>query len=160
MKKLFVSFTGVLRDLRYGRLNLSDLRGPEAFFAFGCSWNHAHHPEQPIGKDPCGNDIISNEVAWMWGDSYTTPSEEGVAVHAALMEIVDQADLDGRTFWWMDERVSRRRVYKAGPAFAKKISAWTGAPSPKVLAQWTGSMHEITVWGDKIPMGFKVHPLR
>jgi hypothetical protein len=95
-RKMFPSFTALLRELKAGRVTEGDLT--IGYFMFGCSREHALEP---------WNDT-PNELTWFWKDA-----EEGRRVHAMLVKRLIAAESEGRVFW-RDEtmRDIRGRILK------------------------------------------------
>jgi hypothetical protein len=157
MKTIYASFTRLLADLRHGNVTLQELEGADAFFAFGCSYGHAHHPEVPIGIN---NDILSNEVSWMWPSGVRNiASPEGFKAHTRLMEIVDQADEESRVFWFMDERLEGvpTRLNMCGPAFREKLQQFMGCEIPVELEAWQSGAPSLGELITKACLDLKVH---
>jgi hypothetical protein len=157
MKTIYASFTRLLSDLRRKAVTLEELEGGDAFFAFGCSYGHAHHPEVPIGLN---KDIFSNEVSWMWpGDARNIASTEGREVHARLMEIVDQADKESRVFWFMDERLEgvTTRLNVSGPTFREKLQQFMGCEIPEELEAWHSGAPSLGEMVKDACLDLKVH---
>lgn len=157
MKTIYASFTRLLADLRRGNVTLEELEGADAFFAFGCSYVHAHHPEIPIGPN---KDILSNEVSWMWPSGVRNiASAKGLKAHTRLMEIVDQADEESRVFWFMDERLEGvpTRLGMCGPAFREKLQQFMGCAIPTELEEWHSGALSLSALVKEACLDLKVH---
>ncbi len=81
-RKLFVSFTALLRNMRDDLVTEKDLE--RGLFYFGCTRSHAFEPSS-------GG---SNELMWIFKDT-----TEATATHQVLLKYVEKAEKDGRCVW-------------------------------------------------------------
>lgn len=82
-RKLFVSFTALLREMKNDRVTEKDLE--RGLFYFGCTRRHAFEP---------GTQGESNELMWIFKDT-----DEAQATHQVLLKYVQKAEADGRCVW-------------------------------------------------------------
>ena len=82
-RKLFVSFTALLRAMRDDKVTEKDLE--RGLFYFGCTRSHAFEP---------GAKGESNELTWFFEDM-----TEATATHQVLLKYVMKAEKDGRCIW-------------------------------------------------------------
>lgn len=82
-RKLFVSFTALLREMKNDRVTEKDLE--RGLFYFGCTRRHALEP---------GTQGESNELMWIFKDT-----TEAQATHQVLLKYVLKAEKDGRCVW-------------------------------------------------------------
>jgi hypothetical protein len=82
-RKLFVSFTALLKAMRDDKVTEKDLE--RGLFYFGCTRRHAFEPEAQ------GD---SNELEWFFDDA-----TEATATHQVLLKYVEKAEKDGRCIW-------------------------------------------------------------
>lgn len=85
MRKLFISFSGTLLALHSGNATEADLA--EGLFYFGCDRDHAINP----GTESHGCD----ERRWLDREN----PEVGNQIHSRLVEMLLQAETDGRVAW-------------------------------------------------------------
>ncbi len=83
MRKLFVSFTALLRALKEGLVTEGDLAS--GLFYFGCAREHA--------LDPWKGE--TNEVHWYFKDN----PEQGRVVHGQIVAAILLGESDGRVIW-------------------------------------------------------------
>lgn len=93
MKKLFLSFSTLLREIANGRVNEEDLN--QGLFMFGCTRGHAFAP---------GAKNETDERTWNNG--------KNAAAHPVLVNALAQAEKEGRVAWLKDEdgRATRSHV--------------------------------------------------
>src|SRR5208282_1806122 len=82
-RKLFVSFTALLKAMRDDKVTEKDLE--RGLFYFGCTRRHAFEP---------GAQGDSNELEWFFKDA-----TEATATHQVLLKYVEKAEKDGRCVW-------------------------------------------------------------
>ena len=82
-RKLFVSFTALLRYMRDDKVTEKDLE--RGLFYFGCTRDHAFNP---------GHSGESNELPWIFKDP-----TEAQATHQVLLKYVEKAEKEGRCIW-------------------------------------------------------------
>ena len=95
--KLFLSYTGLLRELAVGRVVWADL--DTAIFAFGCGRPHAVDPSQFVVKYYTDGSVDStSHEAWWFGWSRT---DVKTALQAAikLAFYIEAAEIAGRCVW-------------------------------------------------------------
>ncbi len=83
MRKLFLSFSGLLYALASGKITQDDLN--TGLFYFGCRRQHAFHPEQDA----------YNEITSVSRDN----AGVGERAHALLVEGLIKAEAEGRVNW-------------------------------------------------------------
>jgi len=82
-RKLFVSFTALLRNMRDDTVTEKDME--RGLYYFGCTRDHAFNP---------GRSGEINELTWMFKDT-----AEATATHQVLIKYVEKAEKDGRCVW-------------------------------------------------------------
>jgi hypothetical protein len=89
MKKLFVSFSSLLREILEGNVTDADLKA--GFFMFGCTRGHAYDP---------GGQGDTDERQWNQG--------RNASAYPALIAALEQAEAEGRAGWVKVEPRTRR----------------------------------------------------
>lgn len=126
MKKLFLSFSTLLREIAHGRMSEEDLQ--QGLFMFGCTRGHALEP---------GAKGETDERTWSQG--------RNAAGHQPLVNALLQAEKDGRAAWLKDEtgRATRSHV-----TVFNELMAANGLPQ---LQRTTGfAHHSYPEWRDRI----------
>jgi len=82
-RKLFVSFTALLRHMRDDLVTEKDL--DRGLFYFGCTRDHAFNP---------GANGESNELSWIFKDD-----DVATGTHQVLLRYVEKAEKNGRCIW-------------------------------------------------------------
>lgn len=82
LRKLFVSFTGLLGGIYHGTVTAEDL--DKGIFYFGCTARHV----EGIWEES------TNEILWFWKDH-----EEGRRVHTMILGAIEKAEREGRIKW-------------------------------------------------------------
>lgn len=89
MKKLFVSFSSLLREILEGKVTEADLNA--GFFMFGCTRGHAYDP---------GGQGETDERKWNQG--------RNASAYPALIAALERAEAEGRAGWVrVEPRTSR-----------------------------------------------------
>ncbi|KKU48815.1 hypothetical protein A3E96_03705 [Candidatus Uhrbacteria bacterium RIFCSPHIGHO2_12_FULL_46_13] len=95
MRKLFVSFTGLLQEMVNGRVTKEDLA--DGIFSFGCMREHALRPWEDE----------TNEVEWIARD---VGDERAKEIHAQIVEALWVAEAHGRAQYRTDESNSYEKL--------------------------------------------------
>ena len=91
MRKLIVSYTGLLHAIKAGKLTEADLAN--ALFHFGCARSHAMDFE---GKHE-GSEQFTNEArAFVW---YEEGEVIARAKHTEFVAMIEKAESEGRVLW-------------------------------------------------------------
>lgn len=127
-KKLFVSWTALLRNLRDGTVTNADLQ--TGIFYLDCCRSHVFEPDR---RSPMGFDTVNaksyNELLQFWEDDIATRRN----AHQAVVEAVLKAEHEGRIAW-REERDGFNTYGYLGNLL--KRNGYSGVIFPDSLYYW------------------------